>query len=28
LMVFDAHRAGLPVEWIIMCHQTCNDWTC
>ncbi len=25
MMVFDACHANLPVEWIIMSHQTCND---
>jgi len=25
LMVFDAHRIGVLVAWIITSHQTCND---
>jgi hypothetical protein len=25
LMVFDAHRIGMLVAWIITSHQTCND---
>ncbi len=25
LMVFDAHRTGVPVTWIITSCQTCND---
>jgi hypothetical protein len=25
LMVFDAHRIGVPIAWIITSLQTCND---
>jgi len=25
LMVFDAHRIGVPIAWIITSYQTCND---
>jgi hypothetical protein len=25
LMVFDAHRTGVLIAWIITSHQTCND---
>jgi hypothetical protein len=25
LMVFDAHRTGVPVAWIITSYQTCDD---
>jgi hypothetical protein len=25
LMMFDAHRIGVPVAWIITSHQTCDD---
>jgi hypothetical protein len=25
LMVFDAHRTGMPVAWIITSRQTCDD---
>ncbi len=25
LMVFDAHRIGMPITWIITSLQTCND---
>jgi hypothetical protein len=25
LVVFDAHRIGMLVAWIITSHQTCND---
>jgi hypothetical protein len=25
LIVFDSHRTGVPVAWIITSHQTCDD---